>query len=131
MHAPDFIAAVWSLLLARPQLLADHMGGYAALMREEAELAIAYIRYRLCLWVAFITCGLAFFGLAGIALMLWGTTPNNALVHAWVLVLVPTIPLVGAVLAGVALMQGPPRPLWMALQGQIAADMTLLNAHVS
>lgn len=131
MNAPDFIAAIWSLLLARPQLFADHMEGYAALMRDEAELAIAYLRYRLCLWVAFITCGLAFFGLAGIALMLWGTTPNNALVNPWVLILVPTVPLVGAALAGLALMQRAPRPLWIALQGQIAADMALLNAHVN
>jgi hypothetical protein len=131
MNVPDFMFTTWRLLLARPQLFAAHMGGYAALMRDEAELALAYLRYRLCLWVAFITCGLAFVGLLGVALMLWGTVPNVALVHAWVFILVPAVPLIGAVLTWFALMQRPPRALWEKLQGQITADITLLKTHAN
>jgi len=79
------MAAVWGLLLARPQLFAQHMQGYAALMRDEAALAAAYLRYRLCLWVALVACAVMFLGFLGIALMMWGTTPNAALIHAWIL----------------------------------------------
>lgn len=131
MNAPDFIAAVWGLLLARPQLFAQHMQGYAALMRDEAELAAAYLRYRLCLWVALVACAVMFLGFLGIALMMWGTTPNAALIHAWIFVLVPALPLAGLVLTWLALRQQPPCPLWDALQGQIAADMALLDTHVN
>ena len=131
MNAPDFMAAVWGLLLARPQLFAQHMQGYAALMRDEAELAAAYLRYRLCLWVALVACAVMFLGFLGIALMMWGTTPNAALIHVWIFVLVPALPFAGFVLTWLALRQQPPYPLWDALQGQIAADMALLDTHVN
>jgi len=131
MNATNFIAAVWGLLLARPQLFTQHMQGYAALMRNEAELAAAYMRYRLCLWVALVVCAVMFLGFLGIALMMWGTTPSTELIHAWIFVLVPALPFTGFVLTWIALRQQPPHPWWDELQGQIAADMALLDTHVN
>jgi len=131
MNAANFIAAIWGLLLARPQLLADHMGGYAALMYDEAMLVATYLRYQLCLWVTLIMCAGLFLGLFGMALMMWATTSNSTLVNAWVFILVPAIPLFGAIGAWIALHQEPPSPLLNTLRGQIAADFALLNTHVN
>ncbi|MEN9618368.1 MAG: hypothetical protein RL406_605 [Pseudomonadota bacterium] len=131
MNTADFITTIWNLLLARPQLLADHMRGYAALMRDETELAMAYLRYRLSLWVAWVICALVFLGLLGVSVMLWATTPNASQVHGWVFIAVPTIPLTGLVMTWIALNRPPPQPLWDVLQKQIAADMALLSPHVN
>ena len=130
MSTTDFITVIWNLFLTRPQLLADHMGGYAALIRDEAELAMAYLRYRLCLWVVLVMCTMVFLGLLGMAMMLWATTPDATLIHAWVFILVPSLPLTGAVLAWIAMKRSPPQPVWDVLQGQITTDMALLSTHV-
>lgn len=131
MNAADFITTIWNLLLARPQLLADHMSGYAALMRDETELAVAYLRYRFCLWVAWVICAMVFLGLLGTAVMLWATTPDASLVHIWVFMLVPVIPLTGLFVTWIALNRSPPQPLWDVLHAQIAADMALLSTHAN
>jgi hypothetical protein len=130
MDAPEIIAAIWGLSQARPQLLAQHLRGYVMLMHTEATLAATYLRYRLCMWVAFLVCSIMFLLLLGIALMLWGTTTNSALIHEWIFVLVPSIPLVGLILIGFALSQQPPHSFGEALETQIAADMTMLNKNV-
>lgn len=122
-------ARLWDLLLSQPNLLATHMSHYASLMRDETELAMAYLRYRILLWVTCVGCSLLFFGLLGVALLLWGTTPEQtqAQTHAWVLWLVPCVPLLGALCSLVALWRKPSAPLWGVLQMQIATDVALLK----
>lgn len=57
------------LLLARPQLLADHAQAYAALFTEEMVLArVAWQRQAVC-WAIIITCLLSACILAGVAAM--------------------------------------------------------------
>lgn len=130
MDAPEFIAALWGLLQARPQLLSQHLRGYAMLIHVEATRSAIYLQYRLCMWVAFIVCAMMFLFFLGIALMLWGTTTNAALTHEWIFVLVPSIPLVGLVLIGIVLRQQPPNTFSETLKAQIAADITMLNTNV-
>jgi hypothetical protein len=129
MNATDIAARLWDLLLSQPNLLASHMSHYAMLMRDETELAIAYLRYRTIMWVTFLGCSLLFIGLLGVALLLWGTMPAQTQSHAWVLWLVPATPLLGAICSLFALQRKPPVPLWNELQMQISTDMALLNNH--
>lgn len=131
MDAPEFIALMWGLLQARPQLLAQHLRAYAMLMHAEATLAVIYFRYRLCMWVAFFVCSMMFLVFLGIALMLWGTTTQSALTHEWIFVLVPSIPLAGLISIGIALSQQPPHSFGETLRAQIAADMTMINTNAN
>lgn len=131
MNATDIAARLWDLLLSQPNLLATHMSHYALLMRDETELAMAYLRYRTLMWVMFLGCSLLFIGLLGVALLLWGTMPENTQTHMWVLWLVPCVPLLGTLCSLFALLRKPPITLWRVLQAQISTDMALLknNAH--
>ena len=130
MNASDIAARLWDLLLSQPNLLAAHMSHYAVLMRDETELAAAYLRYRLLMWAMCFGCSLLFMGLLGVALLLWGTTAEGTQAHAWVLWLVPCIPLVGAAWSLFALRRKPPTPLWRVLQAQISTDVALLKNNV-
>jgi hypothetical protein len=127
MNATDIAARLWDLLLSHPNLLATHMSHYAMLMRDETELAMAYWRYRTLMWFIFLACSLLFVGLAGVALLLWGTMPERTQAHTWVLWLVPATPLLGAICSFFVLQRKPPQPLWCVLRAQICTDIALLK----
>lgn len=131
MNAAAMVERLWDLLLSQPNLLAAHLSHYAMLMRDETELAVTELRYRSLMLVMLLGCGLLFVGLLGVALLLWGTTPAEGHAHAWVLWLVPCVPLAGAVFSLVALLRKRRTPLWRELQAQISIDVALLknNAH--
>lgn len=131
MNATGIATRLWDLLLSQPNLLATHMSHYALLMRDETEVAMAYWRYRALMWAMCLGCGLLFMGLLGVSLLLWGTVAEQTQAHAWVLWLVPCVPLVGVVFSLFALLRKPSVPLWHVLQAQISTDMALLknNAH--
>lgn len=86
---------LFSVLVRRPDLLVDHVSGYAALIREEASEAGVELLQRSLAWALAAMLGLAFFMLAGVALML-GVLLQQ---FHWVLVAVPALMLVLAVAA--------------------------------
>lgn len=115
---------IFPLLIRRPDLAIDHLGGYLALARQEAadsgsELLARGVALALAVFLVAI-----FLGLAGGALML-GVLFDR---FSWVLILVP-----GAVLAlVVAALFFALRPLsakvFAQLQAQLQADGQLLRA---
>jgi hypothetical protein len=131
MNTTDMAARLWNLLLSQPNLLATHMSYYATLMRNEAELAMASLRYRIFMGLICVGCSLLFVGLLGVALLLWGTAPEQTHPHAWVLWGVPCVPLLGAICSLFALLRKPSTPLWSVLQTQISTDVALLKNNVS
>ena len=86
---------LFSTLIQRPDLVADHVAGYAQLLQEEATLASSEILSRAVAWFAAALLAIVFLGLSGVAIM-FGTL--QAQFH-WVLVVVPGVVLIAAVLA--------------------------------
>ena len=115
---------IFPLLVRRPDLIADHLGGYLALLREEsADAGTSLLRRGLALALAVFLLA-AFIGLAGIAIMLGAVLDR----FSWALVLVP-----GAVLLLVAAAlwiarQPSVGPMFAQLQAQLDADRQLLRA---
>ncbi|MDD2919495.1 hypothetical protein [Rhodoferax sp.] len=116
------------LLLARPQLLADHALAYGELFTEElAQARSAWQRW--ALWRAAALCGLLLATLlAGVALMLWAALPASGMPMPWLLLLTPMLPLAAALSCwGVAQQRGSPQAFAL-MRGQMNADMAMLRA---
>ena len=116
-----------TLLATRPQLLVDHAQAYAALFTDEFGLARAAWRRQVLLYaVALCALGVAAV-LAGVATMLWFATaaPAQAM---WVLLAVPTVPLLLAVVCLLLARQPTPAASFANLGRQINADLAMLRA---
>ena len=119
------------LLLARPELFAEHAAAYAGLAGDEARawLQGRQRQWRLLGWLA-ITVGLL---LAAQALMLWSLLhPQGEAMLT--LILLPMLPLGVGLLGLLALQaagQEPGDPAFSALQRQLAVDLALLRASQS
>ncbi|MDO9142795.1 hypothetical protein [Rhodoferax sp.] len=116
------------LLLARPQLLADHAQAYGALFTEEMGEARAALQ-RWAIWRAITLCSLFSAAiLAGMALMLWAMLPPSPMQASWLLLVTPMVPLaVAAVCWPLAKKNGTP-PLFDLMRAQIRADKAMLRA---
>jgi uncharacterized membrane protein YqjE len=114
------------LVATQPQLLGDHVEAYAALVSEEMGEAVSVWKRRVLL--SAIALGLLAVGamLSGVALMLWAVTPTPNIRAAWVLVVVPAVPLVVALLCLLAFQRETPRA-FADVKQQLAADFTMLR----
>lgn len=115
---------VFSLVLGRPDLIAEHLANYGALVQEEASETGRGIATKVISgMVALVSASLAL-GLAGVAVMLGGL---HGTFH-WVLVIVPGVAaLLAAVCAWMAL-----RPVtnngFADVRAQVEADIRALRA---
>lgn len=116
------------LAVDEPQLLAEHVAAYGALIVEEGAVAVARSQRRLAcqaLALAALVVGLT---LAGVATLLWAALPAAAMVQPWLLWAVPAAPL----LLALALLWGARDPAGPApfagLRRQAAADLGLWRA---
>ena len=114
------------LVATRPQLLADHVEAYAALVNEEIGQAILVLRRRVVM--SAVALGLLAVGgmLCGVALMLWAVTPGSTIRAVWMLVIVPAVPLVVSLLCVLACQRETPRA-FSDVKQQLAADFTMLR----
>ena len=116
-----------TLLATRPQLLVDHAQAYTALFNEEFGLACATWRRQVLLYAVALCCLGVAAVLAGVATMLWFATAAPA--HAlWVLVAVPTVPLLVAVVCLLLARQPPQSASFANLSRQINEDVAMLRA---
>lgn len=86
---------LFSTLIQRPDLVADHVSGYAALIRHEAGAAGMEVLVKAVAWVVTGISVLVFVLLAGTALML-GFINHE---FNWILVVVPAVPLLMGIAA--------------------------------
>ena len=115
------------LLATRPDLLADHLGGYAALVGAQASQAQTALRSRtLLLAVLAVTAALGL-GLCGVALLLLAVVPLDNMPMPWLLAAAPALPLLAALGCWWALKQRPQAWSMDALRAQWAADAALLR----
>ncbi|MDM0038099.1 hypothetical protein QTH89_16845 [Variovorax sp. J22G21] len=114
---------IFSTVLGRPELIADHLANYAALIREESALASrALIRRALAGVVAAVSAMLALC-LIGIAVML-GVLHGS---FHWILVAVPGVAVVVAALSAWVATRPTDLNAFQDLSAQLDADVRALH----
>ena len=116
------IHPIFSVLINRPELVVDHVSGYAALMREEASSVGTEVAKRAIAWGATVLALVVFLVLAGVAVML-GTLNE----FHWVLVITPGIALAIAGAAWSVARQRLPEQAFTELKAQLDADAQALR----
>lgn len=114
---------IFSVLVSKPELVIDHVAGYAALVQEEASSVGGEVARRVVAWALVAIGGLVFLVLAGVAFMLGAI---NESFH-WALVAVPAVPLVIALLAWNTARQRLPAKAFAELRAQLDADAQALR----
>jgi len=115
---------IFSVLITKPELVMEHVAGYASLMREEASSVSKEVAKRAVAWAVTLFSLLVFLILAGVAVMLGATL---AAFH-WSLVVVPGIALALAA-AGFSVARKPlPEKAFTELKHQLDADAQALRA---
>jgi hypothetical protein len=115
---------IFSLLIKRPELVIDHMAGYAALVQEEASSVGTEVAKRAIAWVVTLFGLLIFLVLAGVAAML-GVMQGE---FHWILVVVPAVALVVSGVAWGFARQRLPAKAFTELKAQLDADAQALRA---
>jgi uncharacterized membrane protein len=116
------IHPIFSVLITRPELVVDHVAGYAALAQEEASTVGVQVARRAAAWAVVGVGVLVFLVLAGLAFML-------AALHEfhWALVVVPLVPLGIAVAAFFVARKPMPSQAFTELRAQLDADAQALR----
>lgn len=115
---------IFSVLITKPELVMEHVAGYASLMREEASSVGAEVAKRAIAWGVTLFAFLVFLILAGVAAMLGAM---HAQFH-WVLVAAPGVALAIAIGAFLVARQRLPEKAFTELKAQLDADAQALRA---
>lgn len=115
---------IFSVLIAKPHLVMEHVAGYAALMREEASSVGIEVAKRAVAWAITLFALLVFLILAGVAAMLAALQDQ----FHWALVIVPAIALAIAAGAFTVARKRLPEKAFTELKAQLDADAQALRA---
>jgi hypothetical protein len=119
--------ALLTLLTKRPQLLAEHAQGYVDLLALELPRAAAAYKHTLLLNVLGLLGLQATLLLACVGLMLWASLPASAMPAAWLLIVVPLLPLAATLACLSAARGGVARNSLAIVQQQLSADLAMLR----
>ena len=114
------------LMVTQPELLAEHLGAYAALVGSEVQDVKARLLKRVLLVAVALCCFGVAVVLTGVSLMLWAVTPVLTTGGIWALILVPGLPAAGAVAAALTARQPVVDTAFTTLQAQLDADARML-----
>lgn len=114
---------IFKVLVRRPELVVDHLSGYAALAQQEASTLGADVLRRAIAWGVAAAAFIVFLMLAGVAVMLG---VMRAEFH-WVLVLAPGAALALALAALTMARKSLPTQAFVELRGQLEADAQALR----
>jgi uncharacterized membrane protein YqjE len=115
---------IFSVLITKPELVMEHVAGYASLMREEASSVGVEVAKRAIAWGVALFAGLVFLILAGVAAMLAAIQDQ----FHWAFLLVPGVPLVIAVFGFLTARKPLPEKAFTELKAQLDADAQALRA---
>ena len=115
------------VLIAKPDLIAEHVAGYGQLVAAQAGAAAVQLRVKAILGAVALVGLVLGVGFGGVALLLFGVVPLADMPHAWLLVVVPGIPLVAAIVCAVMIVKQPASWSLDAVRAQLAADAALLR----
>lgn len=113
---------IFSVLVSRPELVVDHLTGYAALAQQEAATLGKEVLQRAVAWGVAAVSFIVFLVLAGVAVMLGAIDGFH-----WVLVLAPGVALVLAIVAMSYARKSLPTQVFTELRGQLEADAQALR----
>ncbi len=114
---------IFSVLIRKPELVIDHVAGYAALVQEEASTVGGEVARRAVAWAIAAVGALVFLVLAGVAVML-GVMHEQ---FHWILVAAPAVPLAVAVAAWTVARKRLPAKAFSELKAQLDADAQALR----
>ena len=114
---------LFSTLIQRPDLVADHVAAYGLLIVQEAADAGDEVLARVIAWVLAVLAGVVFLGLAGTAVML-GILSNH---FHWVLIAVPSVALLLSILAAMRAQKPFGKKIFPELKAQIDSDVKALR----
>ena len=115
---------IFSGLIAKPELVMEHVAGYASLMRDEASSLGREVAMRAVAWGVTLFSLLVFLILAGVAVMLGATQEE----FHWALVVVPLVALGLAVIGFLVARKPLPEKAFSELKAQLDADAKALRA---
>ncbi len=115
---------IFSVLIAKPELVMEHVAGYASLMRDEASSLGREVAMRAVAWGVTLFSLLVFLILAGVAVMLGATQEE----FHWALVVVPLVALGLAVIGFLVARKPLPEKAFSELKAQLDADAKALRA---
>jgi ABC-type sugar transport system permease subunit len=115
---------LFSTLIQRPDLAANHLSAYAQLFQQEASFAGTALMTRVIAWVVAALSALVFLGLAGAAIML-GVLQNQ---FHWVLVAVPGCALLAMVVALIWARKPVRSEKFPELRAQLDSDIRALRS---
>jgi hypothetical protein len=115
---------IFSVLITRPELVMDHVAGYASLMRDEASSVGLEVAKRAIAWGVTLFAFLVFLILAGVAAML-GAVEGQ---FHWALVVVPGIALAIGIGGFLVARKPLPEKAFTELKAQLDADAQALRA---
>jgi cytochrome c biogenesis protein CcdA len=114
---------IFSVLITKPELVVDHVAGYAALVQEEASTVGVAVAKRAVAWAVAGVAAFVFLVLAGVAIMLGAVNGFH-----WALVLTPGVVLVIAIGAVIVARQKlPTKAAFTELRAQLDADAQALR----
>jgi hypothetical protein len=113
---------IFSVLITRPELVMDHVAGYASLVQEEASTVGVQVARRAAAWAVCGVGALVFLLLGGVACMLAATSGFH-----WALVIVPAVPLAAAVIGFFVARKPMESRAFTELRAQLDADAQALR----
>ncbi|MET3496813.1 phage holin family protein [Variovorax boronicumulans] len=114
---------IFSTVLGHPELVADHVANYAALVRQESAAAGRGLMARLIAGVLAAASAMLALGLIGVAVMM-GVLHGS---FHWVLVIVPAVALVIAAICAYIAARPSPGHGFDDLRAQLDADLQALH----
>ena len=114
---------IFSTVLGHPELVAEHLANYAALVRQESAQAGRGLVARIVAGVLAAACAALALGLTGVAVLL-GVMHGS---FHWVLVAVPGVALVIAAICTWYAMKSVPSYGFDDLRSQLGADLQALR----
>lgn len=115
------------LLITQPELLAQHLSAYAALMGVEATEVMRLARRRVVLGLVLIASVMLGLGLSGVAVMLLAVVPLGQMPWPWLLITAPAVAWLLALACWWRLHVAMPVGTFAALRQQLDLDAALLR----
>lgn len=115
---------IFSVLISRPELVMEHVAGYASLVQEEASSVGSEVVKRIIAWATAAFAFLVFLILAGVALML-GALHDE---FHWILIVAPGVALAMSLIAWSIARRRLPAKAFTELKAQLDADAHALRA---
>lgn len=119
----SIVHPIFSVLVSRPELVMDHVAGYAALAQEEATSVGTEVVKRAVAWAVCGVGAFLFIVFAGIAIMVGAVHQE----FHWALVMVPAVPLLLAAAAFLVARKRLPGRAFAELRAQLDADAQALR----